>query len=42
MSTKSYKHKDKRTHIPSKEEAGMETASPVVKKKQRQSFRSIP
>ncbi len=38
MSTKSYKHKDKRTHIPSKEEAGMETASPVVKEKTTTEF----
>lgn len=33
MQSKSYKHKDKRTHIPSKEEAGMEDASPLVKQK---------
>lgn len=38
MSTKSYKHKDKRPHIPSKEEAGMETASPVVKEKTATEF----
>lgn len=38
MSTKSYKHKDKRPHIPSKEEAGMETASPVVKEKTTTAF----
>lgn len=31
---KSYKHKDKRLHIPSKEEAGYEDASNVVKEKE--------
>ncbi|MEZ4960430.1 MAG: hypothetical protein R2830_11485 [Saprospiraceae bacterium] len=28
---KSYKHKDSRPHIPSTEEAGYETANPLVK-----------
>ncbi len=31
---KSYKHKDKRAHIPSKEEAGYEDADTVVNEKQ--------
>jgi adenine-specific DNA-methyltransferase len=31
---KSYKHKDKRAHIPSKEEAGYETANPKVSEKE--------
>ena len=31
---KSYKHKDKRVHIPSKEEAGYEEANPKVESKQ--------
>ena len=31
---KSYKHKDKRAHIPSKEENGYEEANPVVNEKQ--------
>lgn len=31
---KSYKHKDKRAHIPSKEEAGYESANPVVSEKE--------
>lgn len=31
---KRYKHKDKRVHIPSKEEAGYEEANPKVEDKQ--------
>ena len=31
---KSYKHKDKRAHIPSKEEAGYEEANQVVNEKE--------
>lgn len=34
MAIKSFKHKDKRTHTPSTEEAGMEQVNPVVKGKE--------
>jgi adenine-specific DNA-methyltransferase len=38
MSVGSFKHKDKRPHIPSKEEAGYEQSNPKVQEKQEASF----
>lgn len=42
MSTESYKHKDKRKHIPSKEEEGYEKANPVVSEKTVSSYPKNP
>lgn len=39
---KSYKHKDKRAHIPSKEEAGYESANPVVAEEQEAHYPKNP
>jgi very-short-patch-repair endonuclease/DNA modification methylase len=38
MSVSSFKHKDKRPHIPSKEEAGYEQSNPKVQEKQQADF----
>lgn len=42
MSTESYKHKDKRPHIPSKEEEGYEKANPLVNEKTVASYPKNP
>jgi adenine-specific DNA-methyltransferase len=42
MSTESYKHKDKRKHIPSKEEEGYEKANPVVNEKEVAAYPKNP
>jgi adenine-specific DNA-methyltransferase len=42
MSTESYKHKDKRKHIPSKEEEGYEKANPLVNEKDVATYAKNP
>ncbi len=42
MSTESYKHKNKRKHIPSKEEEGYEQANPVVNEKEVATYPKNP
>lgn len=42
MSTESYKHQDKRKHIPSKEEEGYEQANPLVNEKEVATYAKNP